>query len=202
MDSDTFFYSAADERRGLFLLPKSYYVRLIEYRNDFCKIEYGKDDSGAKRLVGYAKTEQLTFVDYVPVRPYLYYVFDVRYTIDGAEGNGSPFLNEITMSCVYYGDYLIGSETYCYVLREDEFGYIPKPTSLTYEENTEYADYLAAQTPKEDVTTEEQSPTTETSSPAQIAILIIICLLVPILAALVLKPSRRPQYRDDDVFSY
>ena len=31
---DVFFYSATDGRKGLFLLPKSYYVRLLEYRYD------------------------------------------------------------------------------------------------------------------------------------------------------------------------
>ena len=201
LTNDVFFYSTPDERRGLFLLPKSYYVKLLEYRADFCKIEYGKDEGDCKRLIGYAKTEQLTFVDYEPQRPYLYYVFDVSYKLDGSEASGAPFLNEIVLSCVYYGDYLVGSELYCYVLQESGFGYVPKPTSLSFEENTEYADYLSAQTPPS--TDTEAPPSAETpSSPTQIVILIIVCLLVPILAALVLKPSRRLPYKDDDVYSF
>ena len=201
LTNDTFFYSSPDERRGLFLLPKSYYVKLLEYRTDFCKIEYGKDEGDCKRLIGYAKTEELTFVDYEPKRPYLYYVFDVSYKLDGTETPNGPFLNEIILSCVYYGDYLVGSELYCYVLQESGFGYVPKPTSLSFEENTEYADYLATQAPPPE-SSNEPTNSESTSSPMQIVILIAVCLLVPILAALVLKPSRRLPYKDDDAYSF
>ena len=197
LTDDVFFYSTADGRRGLFLLPKSYYVRLLEYRTDYCKIEY-QTETSAKRLIGYARTEDLTFVDYVPARPYLYYTFDIRYKIDDTQPTDSTFLTEITVSCVYYGDYLIGSERYCYVLRGDEFGYVPKPLSLSYEENTEYADYLASLQPDPTPPDTQGNTEEEKSSPAQIAILVAICLLVPILAALVLKPPRRPPYEVEE----
>lgn len=199
LTDDTFFYADADEKRGLFLLPKSYYVRLVEYGNEYCKVEYQKNESEAKRLIGYAKTAQLTFVNYVPLRPYLYYVFDLRYTIEGAPSD-DDFLTQITLPCVYYGDYRIGSETYCYVLRDGKFGYVPKPSGVTYEENTEYADWL--QTQKAPDNLEDEPPMSETNteknSPAQIAILITVCLLVPVLAALILKPPRRPPYLHQD----
>ena len=200
LSDNAFFYSAADERRGLFLLPKSYYVRLLEYRSDYCKIEYQRDANDAKRLVGYAKTDDLTFVEYVPARPYLYYTFDLSYTIDGAPSGDDGFLTELTVSCIYYGDYRIGSEMYCYVLRGDEFGYVPKPSGIFYEENSEYADWLAAQTPPEDLKNEAPMDGTngENSTPAQIAILVVICLLVPILAAMILKPPRRPPYQTEE----
>ena len=196
LSDDVFFYAAADGRQGLFLLPKSYYVRLLEYRSDYCKVEY-QTDASAKRLVGYVATEKLTFVDYTPSRPYLYYVFDLRYKIEDTNQTDSHFLTEITISCVYYGDYVIGSERYCYVLRGDEFGYVPKPVSLTYEENEEYADYVASLQPEPTPTPDVETPTTEGNSPAQIAILVAICLLVPILAALVLKPPHRAPYEYD-----
>ena len=196
LSDDVYFYANADGRRGLFLLPQSYYVRLVEYRSDYCKVEYQTDVS-AKRLIGYVKTEELTFVDYTPSRPYLYYVFDLRYTIENAEQTDSTFLTEITVSCIYYGDYLIGSERYCYVLRGEEFGYVPKPVTLTYEENEEYAQYLASKQPEAPPTSNTPS-TEEHSSPAQIAILVALCLLVPILAALILKPPRRAPYELDD----
>ena len=197
LSDDVFFYSAADNRKGLFLLPQSYYVRLIEYRSDFCKVEYQRNESDAQRVVGYVKTEELTVVEYLPARPYLYYVFDVTYTIENAAPGDSSFLTEITVSCVYYGDYRVGSETYCYVLRGDEFGYIPKPFGLSFDKNTEYDDYLASLTPP---TVEEPNlPSNEnTPSPVQIAILIVICLLVPVLAALILKPPRRLSYETEE----
>ncbi len=195
VQADAYFYSVPDEHRGLFLLPETYYVKILDYQSDFCKIEYLYDDTLTKKIIGYARTDHLIPVDYVPKRPYLYYVFDVHYYIND-QLNDSSFLNQITVTCAYYGDYRIGSETYCYVLRGDTFGYVPKPTGLSYEENTEYADYLAAQEP----TSESNTPTSDgntSSSPAQIGILVALCLLVPVLAALILKPSRRPPYDDD-----
>ena len=196
LSDNTYFYSAADDRRGLFVLPKTYYVRLLEYGTEYCKVEYQRDEGQAKRLVGYAKTDALTFVDYVPVRPYLYYVFTVTYTMGDVPESKSPFLNEYTVSCAYYGDYKIGSETYCYVLRGEEFGYVIKPTTISYGENDEYADYLASLTPKEPIETPPSSQ--GESNPVQIAILIAVCILVPILAALIMKPPRRPPYETEE----
>ena len=198
LSDETYFYSSPDDRRGIFLLPKTYYVKLLEYGENYCKIEYLTDDSRTRKLVGYAKTQDLTFVDYTPVRPYLYYIFDVKYRIDGSENIDDSFLTEITVTCVYYGDYKIGSERYCYVLRDDEFGYIPKPATLSYEENTEYADYLSSLVPDSSSPTSPNEPSGFSPSPVQIAILVALCLLVPVLAALILKPPRRPPYETEE----
>lgn len=196
---NTYFYASADDRRGLFVLPKTYFVKLIEYGTPYCKIEYLLDGDNSQRVVGYAHTDELTFVDFTPVTPYLTHVFDVHYRIDGGEIEDDAFLTQITVRCTYYGDFSIGTKRYCYVLREGEFGYVPKPDSLIYPENTEYQDYLdqlAVQTPPSQQPT---PPSTEqTATPAQIAILILLCLLVPILAALILKPPKRPPYELDD----
>ena len=40
LSDSTFFYSTADGRRGVFLLPKTYYVRLVEYGMDYSKIPW------------------------------------------------------------------------------------------------------------------------------------------------------------------
>ncbi len=195
---NTYFYASADDRRGLFVLPKTYFVKLIEYGTPYCKVEYLIDGNETQRVVGYAHTDELTFVDFIPVNPYLTHVFDVHYRIDGSEIEDDAFLTQITVSCLYYGDFSVGSKTYCYVLRDGEFGYVPKPISLSYPENTEYQDYLdklAAQSPP---TATPPAQTEQAASPAQIAILIVLCLLVPILAALILKPPKRPPYELDD----
>ena len=193
LEDETFFYAVPEEKRGVFLLPKTYYVRLVEYGEIYCKIEYLTDDTHVKKLTGYAKTEQLTFVEYVPERPFLVYVFDVKYQISETDKTDSSFLTQLTVTCAYYGDYNVGSETYCYVLRGEEFGYIPKPETLQFEENTEYADYVQAQEEtKQSSALSSESPTDNNSgmSPWQIVILVALCLLVPVLAALILKPSK------------
>lgn len=189
-----YFYASKNEDSGLFLLPESYFVKILETSDDYCKIEYLYDDAYVKKLVGYARTEQLTFVDFTPKRPYLYHLFPLRYTLDGAIG-GDGFLDDLTVTCAYYGDYIVGSKLYCYVLQGESFGYVPKPTDLTYERNTEYAAHVATQTPSDSSENEESS----SSSPnaATVAILIALCLLVPILAALILRPPRRPPYETD-----
>ena len=188
---DAFFYDEPRDTEGLFLLPKTYYVKLVEYGEDYSKIEYG-DGSAAPSLTGYAKTSLLTFVPYLPTRPYLSYTFEVKYTIGNDVTVDSSFLTQITAKCVYYGDYEIGSKLYCYVLRGEEFGYVPKPSSLSFEENGEYASYLAS------LESEESETKEKSSSPAQIALLVALCLLVPVLAALILKPPRRPPYETDE----
>ena len=190
-----YFYPTRSDERGLFLLPKSYFVKILSVESDFCKIEYLYDGEHAKKLTGYAKTSELTFVDFIPKQPYLHRVFEVCYTLGDTPIEGDAFLDKITLTCTYYGDYRIGSETYCYILRDGSFGYIPKPSDFFYEENTEYQDYLATLPP------EEEPPPVEddsTATPAQIAILVVLCLLVPVLAALVLKPPKRPTYDENE----
>ncbi len=191
LQEGVFFYAAPDESRGLFLLPATYYVKLLDHGGEYCRVEYLYDDGQAKRLVGYVKTASLTFVDYLPEQPYFYRVFSLHYRIDETLSPSDDFLNEITVDCAYYGDYKIGSKTYCYVLRGDSFGYVPKPADLIVPVNTEYEEYLAS---IRESSTEETPSEKENSSPAQIAILIALCLLVPVLAALILKPPRRPPY--------
>ena len=186
LTADVFFYSAPNEEDGLFLLPATYYVRLLEYAPAFCRVEYQTDSLHTQRIIGYVKTEQLTFVPYLPRQPYLQCVFDVEYKIYDATQTADGFLTHITMTCGYYGDYKVGSATYCYVLREGEFGYVPKPYDLTIPENTEYAEYLQTLNTSSDEVVE---PAPKSNTPAQIAILIALCLLVPILAALILKPK-------------
>jgi hypothetical protein len=196
LQENTFFYASPDEKRGLFLLPVTYYVKLLEYGEAFCRVEYLYDDEKVQKLVGYAKTETLTFVEYTPQTPYFSCFFDVCYRIEGEGLDDSSFLNEIRLTCAYYGDYTIGSKTYCYVLREGALGYVPKPASLHVPRNTEYENWLISQTPSSSEAP-IQSKEKESSSPAQIAILVALCLLVPILAALILKPPRRPPYETD-----
>ncbi len=196
LTDNAFFYASRNEKRGLFLLPESYFVKVLSVDGDYCRIEYLYDDSHVKKITGYAKTSDLTFVDYTPQNPYLYHLFEVHYTINDAFSNNDDFLSQITVTCAYYGDYKIGSETYCYVLRGDSFGYIPKPDTLTYPRNPEYENNLVEETPpkvEDTLATQEQ----EGMPPAQIAILVVLCLLVPALVALILRAPKRPPYDTD-----
>lgn len=195
LSDNAYFYLSPNGADGVFLLPKTYYVRLLSYGEEYCKVEYLETDAHTQKLTGYVRTQHLAFVDYHPQRPYLNYVFELTYRLESANQNsGDPF-TELTFTCAYYGDYPIGDKMWCYVLREGEFGHVPKPDHLEFEENTEYADYLASLAQPPAPQTGKQK---STSSPVQIAILITLCLLVPLLAALILKTPRKPPYEKDD----
>ncbi len=193
LEENAYLYATSNERSGLFLLPKTYYVKTLDVQGEYTKVEYSTDGEHTKKLTGYCKTAQLTFVDYVPNEPYFYSTFELTYRIDDSDKR-YPFLTEITVTCAYYGEYPIGSETYCYVLQGDSFGYVPKPTELTVPVNTEYADRLTSELPPK----EEQTEIKESLPITQIATILLLCLIAPILATLILRPTRkRPDYDDE-----
>lgn len=192
---NVYLYSEENDRSGLFVLPYSYYVRILSTGIKYAHVEYLSDGPNTRKITGYCKTSDLTFVDYTPVRPYLYHSFDVTYYIQDAPPTGEDgFLSGITVSCSYYGDYKVGSKTYCYVYRDGVFGYIPKPLNLVYEQNDEYDNRNAL----DSASSAGNHTSKEAMPPAQIAILVILCILVPVIAALILRPSKKPPYEPDE----
>lgn len=192
--TSAYFYASKDLKRGVFLLPETYYVKILEKGSEFCKIEYQADTETTQKLTGYARTDALAFVDYTPKTPYFSTLFEATYTIDGSIG-GEGFLDEIRLTCAYYGDFEVGSTSYCYVLRGGEFGYVPKPDKLSVPKNTEYAEWLASK--ETDAPVSATPKTDEGASPAQIAIIIALCLLVPVLSALIIRQPKNEPYDEE-----
>ena len=192
LQENVYFYESESTESGLFILPQTYYVKVLFASHPFTKVEYLTDSANSKKRIGYCKTEELTFVNYTPKNPYLYHVFDVTYTAEQASGQ-DDFFHKITLTCTYYGNYTIGAKTYAYVLQGTQFGYVPLPVGFTYPKNTEHADATSP---------EANSPTTPPgdagTNPAQIAILVVLCLLVPLLAALVLRSSKKRPFDFDE----
>ena len=194
LSGETYFYTSETESSGLFILPTTYYVKVVDVKKQYTKVEYLTDGANTRKLVGYCKTEQLTFVDYLPQTPYLYHFFDVTYTADPSQAVGDGFLNTVTLTCAYYGDYFVGSTAYAYVLQGDGFGYVPKPSGFSFPENPEYAARQEAPAPPDDGGKQDETA----SNPAQIAILVVLCLLAPILAAVILRTTRQKPYDFDE----
>ena len=192
LSDDTYFYATKSEKSGLFVLPKTYYVKILSTADDFCKVEYLTDSALTQKVTGYCKTDELTFVEYIPNTPYFSYLFDLTYYIDPDEKD-SPLLDKITVTCAYYGSYTIGTKTYCYVLRDDKFGYVPLPDDFVFLPNTEYEEYCQTQTDSSDSAVQEPSQT-PSANPVQIAVIVLLCLLVPILAALILRQPKKSFY--------
>ena len=195
LTENVYLYASSNERSGLFLLPKTYYVKTLSIGADFTKVQYQTDENGLRAITGYCKTSELTFVDYVPKTPYFHTFFNVTYKIADTD-KSYPFLTEITVECAYYGEYPIGSETYCYVLREDGFGYVPKPQNLTFIENTEYSDRQSQA--NADSTAPPTTDDSQSLPPSQIATILVLCLLAPILASLILRTNKPTPPLDDD----
>lgn len=194
--SDVYFYSDESDfgsRSGLFRLPYSYYVRIVSSEEGYYKVEYLTDGSRTKKVTGYCKKSEVIPVDYVPEMPYLYLNLNVTYTIAGAEKKDSSF-STITVTCAYYGDYTDGTKTYAYILRDDEFGYVVKPSDLSYPKNDEYDARRREETPAA-VTKKESN---EKLGGAQITLLILLCLLVPTLAALIFRQPKKPPYDEEE----
>jgi hypothetical protein len=195
LTDDVYLYASSNERSGLFLLPKTYYVKTLSVGAEFTKVQYQENGDGLRAITGYCKTAELTFVDYTPKTPYFHTLFEVTYKIADTNQN-YPFLTEIKVECAYYGEYPIGSDTYCYVLREDGFGYVPKPSDLTFVENSEYADRKAQSNVKDE--TSQGSENTQSLPPSQIATVLVLCLLAPILASLILRANKQTPPLEDD----
>lgn len=189
-----YFYSdesSPQNRQGLFRLPYSYYVRVLSEDADFYRIEYLTDGTYTRKITGYCKKSEVILVDYIPEMPYLYLNIDVTYTLSGG-GKDNSF-STITVTCAYYGDYTDGTKLYAYVLREDVFGYVSKPETLRYEKNTEYEEKTKPEQLIEEQKTKEES----SLSVGQITLLVLLCLLIPCVAALIIRPSaKQPPYDD------
>ena len=194
---NVYLYAEENSRSGLFVLPYTYYVKVLAAGINYCYVEYLSDGPYTRKITGYCKTSDLTFVDYVPDRPYLYYTFDVTYYIEGSSPalSGDGFLSSITVTCAYYGEYRVGSEIYCYVLRDDTFGYIPRPEDLEYELTDEYDQHNSEEP---DTGVGNFGGETEPMTPAQIALLVLLCVLVPVIAALILRPPKKPPYETEE----
>jgi len=188
LTDDVYFYTSESEHSGIFTLPRTYYVKVLSIGEPFTQVEYLTDGEHTQTLRGYCLTEELTFVDYTPVNPYLYATFEVIYTVQDGDEN-DDLLGKISVTCGYYGNYSIGSKEYAYVLQRGEYVYVPKPADFTYAENGEYASRQEPTPP---------SASTDGSDPIRIAVLAVLCLLVPLLAAIILQSSKRHSYEADE----
>ncbi len=175
-----YFYPTAELTNGIFILPDSYFVKLLSEGDSYYQIEYLVDGAGTKKLTGFCPKEKVSPVDFQPTNPYLIRFFDLTYKVEGEDGDG--FLTQITFSCAYYGDYYVGTTAYAYVLREEEFGYVPKPKGFTYEKNPEYEQHLSPSAPSNDYD----------ASPPSYVYLIALALLAPAAAFILIKFSQRP----------
>ncbi len=143
---DVWFYREENEDTKLFCIPHTYYVKVISRGEKFTYCEYLKDNAPYRKIQGYCLTDSLTFVDFVPQRPYLFREVTVEYVLPGASLGEGKF-NGLKETFVYYGTRYENGQLYFYVGKNGEFDYVPRDEELTFELNT---DYLPRESAEED----------------------------------------------------
>lgn len=184
--SAVYFYSEADEKSGLFILPFTYYVKVLNLGEPFCRVEYLADEAPYKKVTGYCKKSELTFVDFTPARPYLKREVTVKYSLASPSPTvPSGAFDSVEVSYLYYGSYRAGTSLFYYVYGNGSFGYVPADGELTYDLNTDYLE----QTSGKPSDPEPEKPAGSLSG-LQIALICIGCVLLVLFTVLVLRGKR------------
>lgn len=191
---DVWFYAAEDENARLFLLPCTYYVRVIEEGETFSTVEYLTDDAPYKKLLGYCRTDSLLFVDFTPVRPYLRKQVTLTYSLPDTGGLADDTLSEMERTFVYYGERTENGQLYYYVYDGETFGYVPADEPISYERND---DYLTALSGSGET---DPAPDGDGSSVnvAQIVVICILCAAAIAVAVLVLRGKKTSGQESSD----
>lgn len=195
VQAGTYLYGEANADSGLFILPKTYFVKITGDAGSYYAVEYLSDTQQRSPMRGYCLKSDVSAVDYTPQTPFLVYSVDVTFRTDSDSSLPDGFLTDYTLTASFYGTFLYGSATYYYVELEGEFGYVPASacSALSYPENTEHTE------------TEEQPLPDETpqeSGLGAVNIVLICALAVAALGAIYFlfrpaKPSARDPFSDD-----
>lgn len=141
---NVYLYSSAQDNSGLFVLPRTYFVKITGESGDYYKVEYLTGAAGVTPVRGYCRKAEVSPVDYVPETPFLVYGTDVTFTA-GSGDLPDGFITEYTVPADFYGTFSYGSSVYYYVNIGGEFGYVPAAacTPLDYPENTEHSETVS-----------------------------------------------------------
>lgn len=189
---DVWFYSAENEESGLFLMPYTYYVKILRRGTVYCAVQYLDDAAPYKSVTGYCKTDDLTFVDFIPERPYLRREITITYNVESAGGTlmGKGAFSKLEKTFVYYGTSYLGTARFFYVYADGVFDYVPATQEILYDLNTDYLTPAAGEEPAD---TEVPS---EGLSGMQILIVCVAAVALAAIAVFVLrgkKPTPAPQ---------
>ncbi len=183
--SDVWFYTAENDDAKLFLIPETYYVRVLYAGELYTAAEYLVNDPPYQKIMGYCRTDALTPVNFIPARPFLRKQITVSYTIPDSEASQDAF-GSIDRTFVYYGLYFREGQQMAYVLSDGIFGYIPLREEPAFERND---DFLSV--PSGPAEGEPGSAKTGGLNAVQIVAICVACAAAVAVAALVLRGKKR-----------
>lgn len=187
---DVWFYSEPNGDKGLFILPFSYYVKVLKVSRPFCEVEYLEDAVGYEKVTGYCRYDDLQFVDFVPKRPYLHLNLTLVYSLNDTEGIEGTSLSTYERPVTFYGTYYNGTALKYYVYVDKQFAKVSPSDvkeDVKYDYNTDYLTPTSAGTDDG-----KPSSSGEGLSGVQIAVICIVCAAAVAVAFFVLRGKKPP----------
>ena len=210
IDSETGFYSNENENSFLFYLPYSYYVKVLEIKENFLHVELVLDN--APSLDGYVKKDALYEDGQEVLSPYpsitLSTISNCTFYKDKNCSNPIMYIFE-NRHLIYYGTCLSSdNEHVYYVSYNQKLGYVKEtdvspftisthPNKLTFLESEPISPETAITVSNDEITEEKDNSTIK-------LVIVIILMLAGVLALFVAifpkKPKREENYYDENDF--
>lgn len=197
-DGDVWFYAGESESSRVFLLPKTYYVKILGEGEKYCRVEYLVDEAPYKKVTGYCRTEDIIPVDYVPARPYLKKQITLSYSLPEGTGSLGGSFSSVEKTFVYYGLRYDGAKLYYYVLSDGTFDYISAESEAVFDLNTDYSEYMASIDASAQGGGTGETPPAGNPNAAVIAVICIACAAAVAVAVFVVKGKRTPPPDDQE----
>ena len=202
---DAFLYADAGLTMRKFILPKSYYVRIVSFDSDRCRVTY-MDGTDIPTLEGYVKTVDLLFVDETPVDPYpslkvtasvdeVLFADDTRYQPKCVISRGAV--------AYYIGEIAVGGESLLYVYASGNVGYVRRSSfnDFSLPDHPSYETSVSAAPISEgSVTSTEVSKKTILTGGEPAQVIIIALLIVGVLCLLFLLFNKERKTADGTAF--
>ncbi len=113
-----YFYEKQESSSGMFILPESYYVKILSKGSIFHRVSYLDEDDFATAVQGYVLATSVHIIEnYIPQNPYLQYKVSVTFKINILKTNrvndtyDSP-LDEIQIELPFYGISKVNTKVY------------------------------------------------------------------------------------------
>lgn len=183
---EIWFYREENTSSGLFLLPYSYCVRILEEGELFHRVQYGGRD-GLPAQEGYCLRSDLLPIDFEPAHPCFVHTVTLTYRLENApEGEAPPEVLE--REAWFYGYYPQGSTRLLRVLLDGEWLLVNQRAPI----DIPATNYLPS-------TEQPVPPKPEGAlSPAAIAALCVLSAGAIAIAVLVVRGKRSPKPSSQD----